>query len=119
MAEPEIEVEAVVPSVSWLAEVTPVMVVTKVAPEAPAPCTAMASPTMLESKAPAGSLNVVLPEVTVPPRVGDRDRPQDAGGHRARWAEGRTARGPAVVAGGGDGDGRVGDRDRAGPGASP
>ena len=66
MAEPEIEVEAAVPSVSWLAEVTPVMVVIKVPPAAPAPCTAMASPTMLELKAPAGSLKVVLPEVTVP-----------------------------------------------------
>ena len=66
MAEPETDVGAAVPNVSWLVEVTPVMVVIKVAPEAPAPCTAMASPTMLDLKAPAGSVNVVLAEVTVP-----------------------------------------------------
>ena len=70
------------PSVSWLAEVTPVMVVTKAAPEAPAPCTAMASPTMLELKAPAGSVKVVLPEVTVPLELVTGTAP------RCRWPPG-------------------------------
>ena len=66
MAVPEIEVDAAAPSVSWLVEVIPAIVVIKVPPEAPAPCTAMASPTIFEVKLAAGSVKVVLAEVTVP-----------------------------------------------------